>query len=171
MKIDISSIKKNIGDKLTIKIVIPKEDIKLTTDRKITFNSSLNFNGEAINIGKSILITGTIQISLFLNCDRCLNNYSTNLSIPYSENFSFDNDSENKNLNEITEDSIDLWKSVNSEILLSLPMKALCNKNCKGICQVCGINLNNTSCNCNTEDIDPRLSILKELKLDENDDE
>ena len=39
----------------------------------------------------------------------------------------------------------------------------LCNENCKGLCPVCGCNLNVEECSCEVEDIDPRLAVLKDF--------
>lgn len=50
-----------------------------------------------------------------------------------------------------------------ADILLALPTKYLCKEDCKGLCPVCGMNLNNSSCQCNKRQIDPRLEVLKQL--------
>jgi len=48
-------------------------------------------------------------------------------------------------------------------IYLSLPMKSLCNDDCKGICPYCGVNLNNEICQCERNLTDPRFDKLKDL--------
>jgi uncharacterized protein len=47
-------------------------------------------------------------------------------------------------------------------------MKPLCRDGCKGLCPVCGANLNVTTCGCDTRWADPRLAPLKAL-LDDAD--
>ena len=37
---------------------------------------------------------------------------------------------------------------VKHEIMLNIPMKPLCTEKCKGFCEVCGMNLNDGSCQC-----------------------
>lgn len=49
------------------------------------------------------------------------------------------------------------------EVIMSLPMKHLCSKDCKGICSKCGKDLNKGKCDCPEKEIDPRLSALAEL--------
>ena len=49
------------------------------------------------------------------------------------------------------------------DILLELPSKFLCKESCKGLCPKCGKNLNEGPCNCNTNETDPRLAVLKQL--------
>ncbi|NMA14219.1 MAG: DUF177 domain-containing protein [Clostridia bacterium] len=40
-------------------------------------------------------------------------------------------------------------------------MKTLCREDCKGLCPICGSNLNIKQCRCERESIDPRLAALK----------
>jgi uncharacterized protein len=50
------------------------------------------------------------------------------------------------------------------QFYLALPMKPLCRADCKGLCPMCGTNLNRGTCDCKREWKDPRLSALKELR-------
>ena len=43
-------------------------------------------------------------------------------------------------------------------------MKALCKKDCAGLCPTCGKNLNQGKCDCPDDNIDPRWSKLADLK-------
>ncbi len=51
------------------------------------------------------------------------------------------------------------------EFMLSLPMRPLCQSNCKGLCANCGANLNELTCKCGEEQGDPRLAVLRTLKI------
>ena len=59
--------------------------------------------------------------------------------------------------------TVELDDIVISDILLDLPQKNLCKEDCKGLCPVCGQNLNSGSCNCSARTFDPRLEVLKQL--------
>jgi uncharacterized protein len=50
------------------------------------------------------------------------------------------------------------------QVLLLLPLKPLCNEDCKGLCPQCGKNLNNGNCDCTPERSDPRWAALADLK-------
>jgi uncharacterized protein len=50
------------------------------------------------------------------------------------------------------------------QVLLNAPIKPLCHNQCKGLCVVCGIDLNKSSCNCKKEEIDPRFALLEKMK-------
>ena len=58
---------------------------------------------------------------------------------------------------------IDLEDIITESIVLNVPMKWLHDEQCKGICKVCGINLNKQSCHCDAQEIDPRLEGLRNL--------
>jgi len=52
------------------------------------------------------------------------------------------------------------------QVLLSLPMKVICQSDCRGLCPTCGANLNHEVCRCETHATDPRLAPLARLKQD-----
>jgi uncharacterized protein len=54
-----------------------------------------------------------------------------------------------------------LWE----QFLLTLPEKPLCAEDCKGLCPTCGINRNQGICACVEDKGDPRLAVLRNLKL------
>lgn len=58
---------------------------------------------------------------------------------------------------------LDVDKLMYNEILISWPMRALCNEDCKGICSSCGTNLNLTSCDCDTVALDPRMAAISDI--------
>jgi uncharacterized protein len=61
-------------------------------------------------------------------------------------------------------EEIDLGQLMREQFYLSLPMKPLCGPDCKGLCPICGTNLNRGTCECKREWDDPRFSALRELK-------
>ncbi len=60
---------------------------------------------------------------------------------------------------------IDLGGIVREQILLALPMDALCREDCRGLCPVCGKDLNQAECGCERQPADPRWGALKNVKL------
>ena len=61
------------------------------------------------------------------------------------------------------EEKIDLDQVAEEQMNLSFPMRMLCREDCKGVCPVCGADLNQIECGCKRNDIDPRLEDLKKL--------
>ena len=58
---------------------------------------------------------------------------------------------------------IDLAPLVRELAMLDMPMQPLCRPDCHGLCMTCGQNLNEKDCDCETEEIDPRLVALRDL--------
>ena len=50
------------------------------------------------------------------------------------------------------------------QVLLALPLKAMCREDCKGLCPHCGKNLNAEQCACAEPVEDPRWSALKDIR-------
>lgn len=63
------------------------------------------------------------------------------------------------------EDEVDLAPLFREQLVLAVPFAPLCREDCKGLCSVCGIDLNTGSCTCDRRVIDPRLASLRDLKV------
>ena len=50
------------------------------------------------------------------------------------------------------------------QVLLAVPLKAICREDCKGLCPQCGKNLNLEKCSCVNAMADPRWGALKDLR-------
>jgi uncharacterized protein len=132
-----------------------------------------------LRIGKIVLVDGSIKISVSMRCSRCLGDFSSPLDIDFKEEYApseeYDPEGEPEltdselNLGFYTNDEIDAGELVKEQVLLAVPMKPLCNNDCRGICSECGTNLNEGVCNCSTEKIDPRLAPLKHFMKSNND--
>lgn len=102
-------------------------------------------------------------------CDRCNYEFNTQLNSNFQLSYIFSKNpvvSEDYNVKYLTtdQDKIDISKDIYEYTELSIPMKKLCSDDCKGLCPVCGINLNQGSCNCHLEKINDIWEPLKKLK-------
>ncbi len=61
--------------------------------------------------------------------------------------------------------TIDLDPIIREQVLLALPVSVLCQDDCKGLCTVCGQDLNEKDCGCDRKVVDVRLAKLKDIKL------
>jgi DUF177 domain-containing protein len=59
---------------------------------------------------------------------------------------------------------LDIGPVLREAVMLSMPMKALCREDCKGLCPVCGVNLNEERCGCAASTPDTRWGALAKLK-------
>jgi len=50
------------------------------------------------------------------------------------------------------------------QVLLATPVKMVCREDCKGLCPICGRNLNQEPCDCEERPSDPRWEALGEIR-------
>ncbi|MGO4369664.1 DUF177 domain-containing protein [Paenibacillus sp. MCAF20] len=116
-----------------------------------------------------ISVDGELSIDLELACSRCLDPTSEHTVIPFFEQFKPASGDEEKDEEdesdfiEVSGERLDLKPYLEEALLLFMPFAPLCSDDCKGLCQECGQNLNERTCSCKTEKIDPRFAALKDL--------
>ena len=66
----------------------------------------------------------------------------------------------------ISGNEVDVTQAVLDALVLEMPMRYLCDENCKGFCPNCGADLNREECKCKNDNIDPRLAVLKKFIKD-----
>lgn len=97
-------------------------------------------------------------------CDRCATNCNERILVDreYILVTELENE-DNENILLVEEKELNLAELCRTDVMLQIPMKHLCDPECKGLCSQCGVNLNTVTCNCNKKQIDPRLTALAEL--------
>ncbi len=129
----------------------------------IEFNTPVECIGEITLVGNIIFLDVNVKTELNIPCSRCFEKFSYPIDIEIHEKFSLNPGSEDDEVIFIEGEKIDLSDIIESNIIPSLPIKKLCNEDCKGLCQVCGANLNFNQCNCKKDETDPRMDKLKDL--------
>jgi uncharacterized protein len=59
--------------------------------------------------------------------------------------------------------NLDIDMLVLDELYTILPMNVICKEDCKGICKVCGTNLNESTCDCDQTVPDPRMAVFSDI--------
>jgi uncharacterized protein len=162
MVIDVSELFSNKNTRKKIHLDLEKEKF-LYENEFIKFSKPVKLDLLLKPIGDEINLTGNIETELLLACSRCLETFSHSIHIELNEILSKTLKSEDEDIIFINNDRLDLDEIVENNIITMLPIKRLCNKDCKGLCHNCGIDLNQNTCKCAEDDIDPRLAKLKEL--------
>src|SRR5437763_2393644 len=119
-------------------------------------------------------LVGHVETTLELTCSRCLEPFTLPVDADFDLRYQPHAANTGEPEKEIEEDDlttafyeddqIDLGLLMREQFYLSLPMKPLCQADCKGLCPECGTNLNRDRCDCKHEWHDPRLAALRELK-------
>jgi uncharacterized protein len=111
-----------------------------------------------------LLLQAKLYAQVSAECARCLNDFSQPLGAEFTELYAFTPNSATESGLLLPETGIiDIGPIVREEMLLAIPMSPICSPDCKGLCPICGENLNETVCNHEDESLDPRLSVLKTL--------
>jgi len=124
---------------------------------------------------KGIEIQGRIETAVALQCARCLQECVLPIVSEFKESLMLmryaprDEDrellQEDMDISFLPDEGIELRDVVEEQIWLSIPMKPLCRDGCKGLCSLCGADLNLGECGCDRRQSDPRFAVLKNFKI------
>ena len=162
MKINIASVLKNDGASKAF-----SGNLELGTfdymGSTLAFEKPLLIEGQVENIGGTLELSATITGEYTTECSRCGVKVCEKLTAELFESV----DNEFTDIDEecivVSGNVIDITGSIDACIFGSIPMQFLCKEDCKGLCPVCGIDLNNNECNCEVEVYDPRFAIFRKL--------
>ena len=167
MFINLSDIFLSAGSPLETSCEIEMTEVQKGYETfSIIEKSELKLIGKHKSKGKAV-ITGEAFIIVDIPCDRCLNSVPVTIDLSFERNvFSPEVDA-----GEEAEDNLEIMKGyqlnienlVFNEILMNWPMKVLCKTDCKGICKMCGKDLNLGECGCDTFVPDPRMAVIKDI--------
>lgn len=164
MEVNLTPILSSEGGRLPIDITLPMEARK---DDLFDFAAPVQVTGEAVNLGGGIALNLRITAKLCRNCDRCGKEIVQELLVDCEERLE-------KGTPEQTGESdpdviyfsgytVDIDEIIYRSIFMNLPTKSLCREDCRGLCPVCGQDLNEGSCDCDGRAVDPRFDILDQL--------
>ena len=138
-------------------------------------------------VGDKLLLKGDTRVRVVGPCRRCLADVTADVPVHFElnlvaradgaedeheqgehEGHEGENTFEDTTADEESFDGrqIDLGAIVREQILLAIPLDCLCKEECKGLCTVCGQDLNVKECGCQRKVADPRWAALKDIKLD-----
>ena len=137
--------------------------------------SELKGKCELMHIHEGVNVQfSNITISLAFNCEKCLEQFSTEISIDTaSRQILLEAPADTDDRNDIflinsNDQTIDLIEPLRQEIILHFPSIPVCSTSCKGICAFCGGEKNKKACNCKEIKVPENkpLSALKDLFKD-----
>ncbi len=126
------------------------------------------------NLVEDIRFVGSFSVSMQSPCARCLEpvqgNFAGDFDLLYRP-LGVDAGKDESSISEAETEigyfdgkGLALEDVLKEQVLLALPVKAICREDCKGLCPHCGKNLNSGPCSCVAEIADPRWAALADLK-------
>ncbi|MDD5255870.1 MAG: DUF177 domain-containing protein [Candidatus Omnitrophica bacterium] len=116
---------------------IPCAHLDLATE-VVKIHKPLMVAAQVTRITNAVTVDLEVGAALIMTCSRCLTEFENGITRSFRLNYQV----------EKQDQVIDLDPDIREEILLEYPINPLCNPGCKGLCLVCGKNLNDGPCSC-----------------------
>lgn len=129
--------------------------------------------------GANVVVDGEVEVDFTFDCSRCAETAAQRTTVPiklaYAEATGDAEDeavdigvwgiAADRELTIYEGPTIELERELIEQIVFALPSVPLCRETCRGLCAECGRDLNEASCACVVETVDPRWAKLKDIKL------
>ena len=107
----------------------------------------ISYHLSAVMAGADLIVTGSASVPLATVCARCLDDVRVTVSV---KDLCF-------HFEKVKDLEVDLTEDVREELLLAVPSCFYCSPDCKGICPMCGANLNHETCSCGDVPAEPEF--------------
>lgn len=136
--------------------------------REILFAEPLKLSFSYSFDGKAFTLKGMIAATLASHCASCNAPFYEELQFPFEERFLKGSAVLEEECYAFDGEVIDLTTMALDNLFLHLPIRSLCEADCKGLCPVCGINWNTSQCACTREERGKHtLGALEQLLSDD----
>lgn len=112
-------------------------------------------------LADGVLAKTTADFAAVVRCNRCLQEWEEPRRVSFLEVFTRHPDEDGRVIDR--EGRIDLEPAMLDEVVVSLPLVALCRPDCAGLCPTCGTDLNEAPCSGHADETDSPFAPLREL--------
>ena len=169
MLVNLSDVLTTEGKNETREISLEMATFSNGTDTyRIKEKTPMRFTFTNVGEGKA-QIKGGGSLVFEAVCDRCLTEVDLPMELVFDrivlspEAFAEDDEAEDDDQVFMDGYQLDVEAFVHDEIIVNWPVKILCKEDCKGVCPVCGQNLNERECGCDTFVPDPRMAAINDI--------
>lgn len=163
IKINVAEIKKRLVGEKTLAYDLSPAELEITP-AELAVEGTVRLEGSISNAGDVLLLQTCMTAKVQRTCGRCLKEFMAVTKAEVVEKF-YPASAENIENDAFVYDSdvIDITEPLREGLLLAEPIQALCKPDCRGLCPVCGADLNDGDCGCDRFTVDPRLAALKQF--------
>lgn len=141
-----------------------KFDYGFAIDDDDTITSPVSVRGSIFNRSGIVNLQAVAEYDVSAPCALCAVQVDRHVVVPVEHILlSYIGNEEDYDKYIVVEDMhLDLDELVREDVFLAMPARYLCRPDCKGLCGICGADLNLGDCGCQ-KPADPRWDALKEL--------
>ena len=152
MRISVANAIRQTGDLFSFEAAELFDD-QVYGERTITFSEPVSVSGTYVYDGKAFTVNGKATAFVNTVCARCTKPFAERIEFSFSERFvkGTDEASDDETYPYLG-DMLLLDKAVLDNLFLELPIASNCREDCKGLCPVCGVDRNVTTCDCTIEE-------------------
>ena len=149
---------------------VPADD-PLWSGLGVAFDGPVAMRLDVQQAGSDVVARGRLSATAVLACRRCLKPVRHELDEELTFFFRSGIAATEAEAEEVYPlpakgQELDLERPVREHVLLAVPQYVICDEACRGLCPRCGTNLNESSCDCTVEEIDPRWAALRRLRTE-----
>ena len=135
--------------------------------RTVRFVGDADLTGTVVGDGAGFTVTGEARVTIADRCARCNEPFEKPFAFSFEDRFVRASLREEDESYPFEGDVIDLTQAFMDELFLQLPMVSLCKIDCKGLCPVCGVDLNRFRCDCAEKTRNSAFDALKALSFED----
>lgn len=135
-----------VGEKTDFEFEILSAELEAY--KNYSFLSPISISGTLENRAGVVSVSYSTNFCMGHCCDRCLKEFSRDYSFNFSHILVRSLSGESDDYIICENDELNISELSVSDLLLQLPSKILCKDECKGLCFICGNDLNESECNC-----------------------
>lgn len=117
-----------------------------------------------------VIVAGEASLTFAIPCDRCLTEVDVPFAVSISKSFDLkrerfgSEEGEAEEARFVTDTmELDAGELLRDELIVAWPAKVLCKEDCRGLCLVCGHDLNAGDCGCDRVVLDPRMAAIQDI--------
>jgi uncharacterized protein len=162
MKVDLSNIIRVNGASLKVEFEEALAEGRVLVEGYI-LDGPVSFSGILTNMNGVLELDGQLKAGYKGICYRCIKEVYGQIDVKINENFVNLQKTDETDAYTYEGKELELDKVLEDNVILNLPMKVVCTQGCKGLCQTCGANLNEESCDCRKDYTNPRMEVLNKF--------
>ncbi|MEN8199087.1 MAG: DUF177 domain-containing protein [Thermodesulfobacteriota bacterium] len=155
--------------------------------RGFTFTESFDFSADNVELDDplqaKVMITregeveyglvGELQARVLLRCDRCGRQFEHEIGHDFAYTMKveeepqlppeYDSSHDDCETIYLEQPFVESREILAEQLLLAVPIHRLCKESCKGLCDGCGVDLNETTCQCGERESNSPFAVLKKI--------